>query len=235
MRNPICKLCPRYQAAKNVCIYGNALPDSTREIMIIIDKVSNATDQTTKLLDGQPGNVLKKLLESVGILHKVYITPAVKCCASHEPKAAEIKICREYLLTEIKEVRPKLIICLGAIAAKALIGKHIPTKKLRQRFIKTTSGITVAITFSHNSIFVNPNIYNQLERDMFWIINNYRTEKEEFDWTIKLEEQPEESMVYGIDVETEGLNVYTDNLLTVAIGNPNNKVAIGYNIGHKGK
>ena len=236
MRNPICNLCPRSQAANknNICVYGNALPSSIRDIMIIVDKVSSATDGTGRLLDGQSGNVLRKLLESVNLLNRVYITTAVKCFASHEPKAAEIKVCRQYLLDEINEVKPKLIICLGATAATALIGKHIPFKNLRQRFIKTNTGIPVALTYSHNSIFTNPNIFAQVERDLHWIINNYKKELEAFDWTIKVNEVASKSNIYGLDVETTGINIFIERVLTAAISNPNTKEAFGYNISHKG-
>lgn len=235
MRNPLCKLCERRNYCKptKICIYGNSLPSSTKEIMIVIDTISSATNETGKLLDGQSGNVLKKLLNSVGILEKCYITTAVKCWSGHKPKASEIRSCRYYLLEEIKEVKPKLIICLGAVAAQGLIGKHIASKQLRQRVLLSESGIKIGITFSHTSIFVNPNIYNQCSRDLHWIINNYKKETEKFDWNIKINEQISQSNIYGLDIETTGLNTYVDKILTIAIANPNNKESIGYNIGMK--
>lgn len=236
MRNPVCNLCPRRESANpnNICLYGNALPDSTREIMIIVDTVSNASNSTGKLLDGQGGTVLRKLLESVNILHKSYITTAVKCYGD-KPKAEHIKACRHYLLEEIKEVKPKLIICLGTVATQALIGKHTPAKQLRQRFITTTSGIKVAVTFSHNSIFINPHLYNQCQRDMQWIMHNYKKEEQQFTWKISLEPDTIlESNIYGLDIETTGLSPYVDKILTIAIANPNIEESYGYNISHKG-
>ena len=98
----------------------------------------------------------------------------------------------------------------------------------------TNSGIKVALTFSHASIFINPSIYNQCVRDMDWIITHYKNESGTFDWKIKLEEPITESDIYGLDVETTGLNVYVDKILTIAIANPNLKESYGYNISHRG-
>jgi DNA polymerase-1 len=80
---------------------------------------------------GKAGQLLRKNLEKVGINTKdVYITNVVKCRPpqNRTPKPNEIKACSEYLIEEIKKVKPKVIASLGNIPLKYLTGNSGVTK-----------------------------------------------------------------------------------------------------------
>lgn len=242
MRNPQCKLCNRCELAKTVCMYGKGNGIENKSIMVVIDTISKAQDQTGLFLQGQGGTALYKLLNESHILNNCYITAAVKCHNAKDTKdkilAKHIKACRKYLLDEIDEKKPKLIICLGAVSANAVFGKHYPLKNMRQRFFQFGQS-QVAVTYSHNVIFTDPTKYASVSKDLQWIINNFNKSEDELDYTLKVNEPITEGKIYGIDVETRGLegtglNPYVGKLLTVAIANPITKESVGYNISHDG-
>lgn len=238
MRNPICKDCKRCEAATNVCVYGHTINAIKPDIMVVIDNINQAQDQTQSLMMGQGGTVLLNLLNSAGIMHRSYITAAVKCSATHKPNAKEIRACRKYLLQEIDEVKPKLIIAMGSIAVRGLFDKTYSLKELRQRFFDAFN-TQVACTFSHNIIFTDPTKLSTVTKDLQWIMTNWNKPLEVSSEYQLLQERKIISSgiltnVLGIDIESTGLNPYSDNILTLAIANPNAKESIGYNISHQG-
>lgn len=232
MRNPQCKLCDRYKSAQSICVHG-LYPDN-KSIMIIIDTVSSATDNTGIYSSGQGGTFLSKLLAEAKILDQCYVTSAVKCFYGHKPLAKEWKACRKYLIEEIKQVNPKLIICLGNVAASGIFGKSFPVKDLRQRFFECPDfpSVQVAVTFSHNVVFTDPGKVTTLTKDLKWIVNNFNKKTSELDYQIHINKNIPESNIYGIDIETTGLNPYVDKLLTIAIADPISKICIGINVSH---
>lgn len=235
MRNPSCQLCLRCKHTENICIWGTAADNSTKEVMIVIDTISPSTNMTSLFTTGQGGKILLDLLKDIDIVDKCYVTAAVKCHTDTKPTAKEIKICRRYLMEEIETVNPKLIICLGSSAVAGVFSKTFPLKNMRQRYFDYPElpHIKVAATFSHNIYFVEPQKYSSLVQDLHWIMNNFNRQDDKFDYELSLDKDIGNSFVYGLDVETTGLNVYTDKLLTVALANPINKLSVGYNIGHK--
>lgn len=235
MRNPNCNLCERNKSSpNNICIWGNAPTNSTKEIMIVVDSISPSTYQTSLLSSGQGGKILIDLLNSIGILEKCYVTSAVKCYSEKKPLANEWKVCRHYLKKEVENIKPKLIICLGTIAVAAIFNKQYTLKALRQRYFEypDDKDIKVAATYSHNIYFVEPSKYNSLVQDVHWIMNNFNRVDDKFDYKLQVNKPFEYSKVLGFDIETTGLNVFTDKLLTLAVASPNNKTATGLNVSH---
>jgi DNA polymerase I len=232
MRNPICKLCKRNEPTKTVCLYGHStIGKPNPDIMVVIDNTNQAQDGTGSLMMGQGGTVLVNLLSKAGILDRCYLTAAVKCCASHKPIAKEIRECRKYLLQEIEEVKPKLIIAMGSVATRALFDKAYSLKELRQRFFDAYQ-TQVACTFSHNVIFTDPNKMATLSNDLEWIMSHWNKPATEFEYKLETNQPLISNSVYGVDIETTGLNPYTDTLLTIAIANPFVKECTGFNINH---
>lgn len=89
--------------------------------MIISEAVDTAADRKGSYLSGAPGKLLWETLTEAGINRKdVYVTHAIKCIPNEKIQAAELKACKPYLLQEIEEVDPQIIVTLGATALKAL-------------------------------------------------------------------------------------------------------------------
>jgi len=85
-------------------------------------------DRQGKPFVGAAGKTLNGLLQSARLKREeVYITNAVRCRPpeNRDPTDDEIEACSTYLQQMMRMMKPKLVIALGRIAARALLGKHV--------------------------------------------------------------------------------------------------------------
>jgi DNA polymerase len=106
--------------------------------------------------------LLDKALAEAGIARSlVYVTNVVKHFKWEprgkrrihaKPNAAEITACRPWLETEIALVRPRMLVCLGATAAQALLGKTFKVSRQRGEFVVSSLAPLVTATVHPSSI-----------------------------------------------------------------------------------
>jgi uracil-DNA glycosylase len=99
---------------------------------------------------GPAGQLLDKALAEAGVdRERGYVTNAVKHCKFEprvkrrlhkRPNAGEIKICQRWLFEEIAATGPRLIVALGATAARSLAGQAIPVQANRGKILDGTNG-----------------------------------------------------------------------------------------------
>ncbi|MBC8412503.1 uracil-DNA glycosylase, partial [bacterium] len=87
----------------------------------------------------------------------MYIADIVKCRPpySRQPEKEEINSCIPFLKKQIQAVRPRVIVCLGSIAAQTLLLNDLPIEKLRGRFFDF-NGIPVMPTYHPVDLIKNP-------------------------------------------------------------------------------
>jgi DNA polymerase len=110
--------------------------------------------------------MLDKALVEAGIARDdVYITNAVKHFKwepqgkrrkHKKPSAAEIAACRPWLETEIKAVRPRIVVCLGATAAQSVFDHVVRLNQMRGRFLETPWAPLVLVTVHPSAILRHP-------------------------------------------------------------------------------
>jgi DNA polymerase len=115
---------------------------------------------------GPAGKLLDRALEDAGIDRTtVYVTNVVKHFKweprgkrrlHKKPNAAEIGACRPWLDTEIELVKPRAIVCLGATAAQALLGRQFKVTAHRGEFIPSPLAPVVLATVHPSSILRAP-------------------------------------------------------------------------------
>src|SRR3989449_11674215 len=115
---------------------------------------------------GPAGRLLDKALERAGIDRaEVYVTNVVKHFKweprgkrriHKKPNAREIAACRPWLKAEIDLVKPKVIVCLGATAAQALLGPKFRASNQRGQFIESTLAPYIMATVHPSSILRAP-------------------------------------------------------------------------------
>ncbi len=113
-----CELC----RTRTNLVFG--VGNERAEIMLIGEGPGEQEDLQGVPFVGPAGKLLDNMLEMIDLdRSKVYIANIVKCRPPHnrDPKAEEQTACREWLERQIALVGPKLIVCLGRIAACALI------------------------------------------------------------------------------------------------------------------
>ena len=132
------------------------------EVMLVGEQPGNDEDLSGRPFVGPAGKLLDDALVQAGIDRaETYVTNVVKHfkCEPRgkrrihsKPNAAEIKACFPWLLAEIAAVKPKVLICLGATAAQALLGKAFRVSVDRGKFVPSPLAPHVLATVHPSSI-----------------------------------------------------------------------------------
>jgi len=135
-------------------------------VMFIGEQPGNEEDLQGKPFVGPAGRLLDEALEQAGIdRRQTYVTNVVKHFKweargkrriHKKPNSTEIEACRPWLEAEIATVKPTVIVCLGATAAQALLGKQFRVTKQRGEFIPSPLAHLVMATVHPSSILRAP-------------------------------------------------------------------------------
>jgi DNA polymerase len=129
----ICTLCPLYESRTNA-VPGDGKPSS--KFMIIGEAPGKDEDETGHPFVGASGRFLNSVLEGTGFSRDdFFITNIVKCRPpkNRTPRKLEVDTCTSnYLFEQIEIIDPKLIVLLGGVAAKKILGvKSVNEKRGR--------------------------------------------------------------------------------------------------------
>ncbi len=119
--------------------------------MLVGEQPGDAEDRQGVPFVGPAGKVLQKALAEAGIdVADVYVTNAVKHFRFTErgkrrihatPQMSHIKACRPWLEAEVDVVDPRLMVCLGATAAKALLGSGFRVTQQRGQVLDSETAV----------------------------------------------------------------------------------------------
>ena len=136
------------------------------EVLFVGEQPGNEEDLTGKPFVGPAGRLFDDALQEAGIdRSQTYVTNVVKHFKweprgkrriHKKPNAHEVNACRPWLEAEISLVKPKIIVCLGATAAQALLGAKFRVSKQRGRFIESTLAPYIMATVHPSSILRAP-------------------------------------------------------------------------------
>jgi uracil-DNA glycosylase len=119
----VCTKCPLHQS-RTLAVPGDG--KASAKVMVIGEGPGREEDQSGHPFVGASGRFLDQVLEGTGIDRSdLFITNMVKCRPpqNRTPKAGEVEICTSnYLFEQIELINPKLIMLLGAVAARKLLG-----------------------------------------------------------------------------------------------------------------
>ena len=182
-----CRSCPlgaqRIQAVPGV---GSA----QAQVMFIGEGPGFQEDHKGEPFVGRSGQLLDKIMGSIGLSRKtVYIANIVKCHPMKNPKdpeshgndrpptPEEMAACRGWLEAQIRAVRPKVIVTLGAVPARALLNDQTPITKIRGQWRvydpgEGLSAIKLLPTFHPAALLRNPD----LKRDVWVDMKNLQKE-----------------------------------------------------------
>lgn len=158
-----CRGCDLWERATQAVLGEGA---AGAEVMFVGEQPGNREDLEGRPFVGPAGKLLDEALSRAGIERKrVYITNVVKHFKStargklrihKKPNAEEIAACRPWLEAEIERVRPKVIVCLGATAAQALISRDFRVSIQRGEMMKSTMAPWITATVHPSSILRAP-------------------------------------------------------------------------------
>jgi DNA polymerase len=141
-------------------VFGDGAQNAA--IMLVGEQPGDSEDRAGRPFVGPAGRILDDGLEAAGIdRNSVYITNAVKHFKwtprgkrriHAKPNGLEVAACRPWLDAEIAAVRPDLIVCLGATAAQALLGRDFRLTRHRGEVLRLDDGTPVTATVHPSSI-----------------------------------------------------------------------------------
>jgi uracil-DNA glycosylase len=158
-----CRGCDLYACATQA-VFGEG--PSSAQIVFIGEQPGDEEDRKGHPFVGPAGKLLDRALVDAGIDRTlVYVTNAVKHFKFEErgkrrlhkkPNGIEIRACRPWLETEIKLLKPPIIVCLGATAAQSLLGGAYRVTKERGLFVQNSWAPHVTSTVHPSSILRAP-------------------------------------------------------------------------------
>jgi len=158
-----CQACDLYKRGTQT-VFGAGTRQA--EVLFVGEQPGNDEDLEGEPFVGPAGKLLDKALEEAGIdRQKAYVTNVVKHFKweprgkrriHKKPNAKEITACRPWLEAEIEIVKPKVIVCLGATAAQALLGSKFRVSKDRGKFIEADLAPYIIATIHPSAILRAP-------------------------------------------------------------------------------
>ena len=132
---PNCQRCKLAKLGRKQIVFGTG--DSDAELMFIGEGPGADEDAQGLPFVGRAGQLLNNMITAMGLQREqVYIANIVKCRppGNRTPERDECDTCSPFLMRQIRVVRPKVIVALGATAAKNLLGMNDSMASLRGRF-----------------------------------------------------------------------------------------------------
>ena len=155
----VCRGCELWRDATQT-VFGEGPADA--ELVFVGEQPGDHEDKLGRPFVGPAGRIFDRALAEVGIdRSRVYVTNAVKHFKweprgkrriHQKPNAAELTACRPWLDAELAVVAPKVLVCLGATAAQALLGRAFRVTKQRGTPVDSPLASVVVATIHPSAI-----------------------------------------------------------------------------------
>jgi uracil-DNA glycosylase len=167
-----CQACDLWKLGTQT-VFGEGA--ETASLMLVGEQPGDKEDVAGRPFVGPAGRILDEALAEAGIDRAdVYVTNAVKHFKweargkrrlHKRPDAREVAACRPWLDREIELVKPHLVVCMGATAAQALLGRTFKVTKQRGELFPQEGGHVITATVHPSSILRAPDAATR-EREM---------------------------------------------------------------------
>ena len=153
-----CRACPLYGPATQT-VFGEG--PVRAKLLLVGEQPGDQEDQQGHPFVGPAGRVLDRALAEVGIDRaSVYLTNAVKHFKHQQrgkrrihqkPNASEIEACHPWLEAELRLVRPDVIVLMGTVAVRSVLGRGHTITALRGRTVDY-EGVTTVVTIHPSAV-----------------------------------------------------------------------------------
>lgn len=167
-----CKGCSLYQCATQT-VFGSGPIDA--EIIFVGEQPGDKEDLKGIPFVGPAGKVLYQAIEAAQLdPKKIYFTNAVKHFKNElkqgrrihvTPKVLEIKACKPWLEAELRLIKPKIIVCLGNIAAYSLIRPGFHMKQMHGQWLDYSSDQKIMATYHPSAVL---RAFDDAQKQMIW-------------------------------------------------------------------
>jgi uracil-DNA glycosylase family protein len=154
-----CKACPLWKTGTQT-VFGEGSPKA--EVMFVGEQPGDREDKLGEPFVGPAGRLLDQALEAAGIDRSLaYVTNVVKHFKwqgrgkrriHQKPSWSEVAACRPWLDAELRVVKPRVLVCLGATAAQALLDRRFRVTQHRGEPVVSELAPVVIATVHPSSI-----------------------------------------------------------------------------------
>ncbi|MGD9808558.1 MAG: uracil-DNA glycosylase family protein [Deferribacterales bacterium] len=167
-----CQKCRLHETRTNV-VFG--VGDPNADLMFVGEGPGADEDKQGEPFVGRAGQLLTKMIEAMGHTRKtVYIANIVKCRPpeNRNPFEDESNTCIPYLYKQIELIKPKVIVCLGSVAAQNLLKTKLGITKIRGEFVDL-NGVKVMPTYHPAYLLRNPNMKRPCWEDLQKVMGEF--------------------------------------------------------------
>ena len=152
-----CTRCKLHTLGRKQIVFGVGNPNA--DLMFVGEAPGADEDVQGVPFVGRAGQLLTKMIEAMGFTRdQVYIANVIKCRPpeNRNPEPDEVERCEPFLFKQIESIQPKVIVALGAFAAKTLLKTQDPISRLRGR-VYEYHGAKLIPTFHPSFLLRSPN------------------------------------------------------------------------------
>src|SRR6202166_146433 len=134
-----CTRCKLHQQGRKQIVFG--VGNARAELMFVGEGPGADEDAQGEPFVGRAGQLLNNMIKAMGLRREdIYIANIVKCRppGNRTPERDECETCSPFLMRQISVIKPKVVVALGAVAAKNLLAMNAPMSELRGRFYDFT-------------------------------------------------------------------------------------------------
>jgi len=160
-----CTRC-RLHKSRNKIVFGVGNPRA--ELVFVGEGPGHDEDMQGIPFVGRAGQLLTQMIEAMGLRRDdVYICNVVKCRPpeNRTPEKDEIATCSPFLLRQLAVIQPKVICCLGAVAAQTLLATHQSISRFRGQWFDFR-GARLLATYHPAYLLRNPNAKGEVWKDL---------------------------------------------------------------------
>jgi len=161
-----CTRCRLHQQGRKQIVFGVGNPRA--ELMFIGEAPGADEDEQGEPFVGRAGQLLNNMIKAMGLRREeVYIANIIKCRppGNRTPERDECETCSPYLMRQISVIQPKVILALGAVAAKTLLAVNAPMSELRGRWYDFR-GTKLAVTYHPAFLLRDPRQKGEAWKDL---------------------------------------------------------------------
>jgi uracil-DNA glycosylase family 4 len=160
-----CTRCKLHKGRHSI-VFGDGNPKAQ---LVFVGEGPGADEDAQGLpFVGRAGKLLTQMIEAMGLQRKdVYICNVVKCRPPENrlPEDEEINTCSPFLLRQLDVIAPKVIVCLGAVAAKTLLQTNRGISQFRGQWLEYR-GCKLLATYHPAYLLRNPNAKGEVWKDL---------------------------------------------------------------------
>ncbi|HXZ31473.1 MAG TPA: uracil-DNA glycosylase [Terriglobales bacterium] len=161
-----CTRCVLHKQGRKQIVFGVGNPKA--DLMFIGEAPGADEDEQGEPFVGRAGQLLNNMIKAMGLRRAdVYIANIIKCRppGNRTPEREECETCSPFLMRQIEVIKPRVIVALGAIAAKTLLAINAPMAELRGRWYDFR-GTKLAVTYHPAFLLRDPRQKKEAWKDL---------------------------------------------------------------------